>query len=74
MPSARNLARGRTRMLPLILLTLREGWKVSRTANGRLTFDKPGLPPIFTGPVPAGRPSGLARPHGRPENTGGRHG
>jgi len=74
MPSARDLARGRSRMLPLIVFTLREGWNVSRAASGRLTFDKAGLPPIFTGSVPTDRQSGLASPRRAPEKTGGRHG
>lgn len=74
MPNARDLARGRSRMLPLIVFTLREGWRVSRSANGRLTFDKAGLPTIFTGPMPIGHRSRRISPPSSSVNTGGRHG
>ncbi|MCW5706907.1 type II toxin-antitoxin system HicA family toxin [Shinella sp.] len=74
MPSPRDLARGRSPMLPLIVFTLREGWHVSRAANGRLTFDKAGLPPIFTGPVSADHRSGRIPPPTFSANSGGRHG
>lgn len=74
MPSARDLARGRSRLVPLIAFALREGWSVSRSVNGRLTFDKAGLPPIFTGPVPTDRQGNPVRRQGAPEKCGGRHG
>jgi len=48
MSNARELCRGRKRLLPLIELALKEGWEVSRTAGGHLKFTKPGLPPIYT--------------------------
>lgn len=74
MPNPRDLARGRSRMLPLIVFTLREGWHVSRSANGRLTFDKAGLPPIFTGQMPTGPRNGRVLPYSALINSGGRHG
>lgn len=51
MPNARDLARGRTRMLPLIVFALNEGWKVSRSADGCLSFTKAGQALIFTAPA-----------------------
>lgn len=48
MSSARELARGHKRLLPLIEYALGEGWEVIRTSDGHLKFTRPGLSPIFT--------------------------
>lgn len=48
MPTAHDICRGPKRLRPLVELAMREGWTVSRTASGHLTFEKSGLPPIFT--------------------------
>lgn len=37
------------RLKPLIELAQSEGWQVSYTTRGRLTFTKPGLPRIYNG-------------------------
>ncbi len=48
MSSAPNICRGHKRLRPLVELAMSSGWTVSRTATGRLKFEKPDLPPIFT--------------------------
>lgn len=59
MSSARELARGHKRLLPLIEYALREGWEVVRTPGGHLKFTRAGLPPIFTSSTASDHRAGL---------------
>ena len=43
--------RGHKRWNPLIDFARKEGWAVSHTPDGHLTFTKPGLPSIYAGPI-----------------------
>ena len=52
------------RLRRLILLALREGWRVEISPDLHLTLRKPGLPPIHTGPRANDR-----RPMGRPHTS-----
>ena len=54
------------RLRRLILLALREGWRVEISPDLHLTLRKPGLPPIHTGPCANDR-----RPMGRPHTPNG---
>ncbi|MBS7560124.1 type II toxin-antitoxin system HicA family toxin [Pseudomonas sp. RC4D1] len=51
MSNAHELAQGNERLLPLIEHALTQGWSISRSPNGCLTFLKPGLPAIYTRPT-----------------------
>lgn len=51
MSNAHELAQGNERLRPLIEHALSQGWSISRSPNGCLTFLKPGLPAIYTRPT-----------------------
>ena len=78
MSSAYDICRGHKRIRSLVEFAMREGWTVSRTAGGHLTFEKPGLPPIFTGSTASDHrasQNAWARLRRFARNqTGGRHG
>ncbi|HHG5367052.1 TPA: type II toxin-antitoxin system HicA family toxin [Pseudomonas aeruginosa] len=59
MSTARELARGHKRLLPLIKYALKEGWEVVRTPGGHLKFTRAGLPPIFTSSTASDHRAGL---------------
>lgn len=59
------------RLRRLILLALREGWKVEISPDLRLTLRKPGLPPIHTGANANDARSPVRR---HPANDGNDHG
>lgn len=44
-----EFVRARRRLLPFIRFALDDGWQVSRSRVGRLTFFKAGLPTIYAG-------------------------
>lgn len=64
---------GYKRLNPLIDFARKEGWSVVGRPSGRLTFTKPGLPPIYTGATAGNhRISRNAQAHRRPtEQTAG---
>jgi len=49
MPIVRDPACGRIRLAAVVTFLVSEGWKVSRTADGRIALYKAGMPPIFNG-------------------------
>ena len=66
MPSPFELCRGHDRLVALVMYALREGWTVTHTPGGHMTFTKPGLPTVYTGSITSIPRTGYAtRPPGQ---------